>query len=96
METEVKSKRLEMAERILSAARKLDLCQVYAGFIYPPSEGRNYYQVPLCRARTIDASVHVYGRTCITLRVLGNGYDKQTYRSVEDVVATMQRRFGNG
>jgi hypothetical protein len=69
VETVTRSKRYDMAEQIAFAVRARGLDQVYASGIHLPEYGvRNYYSVPICRARTLDGEVRVYGRTYITLR----------------------------
>lgn len=100
MQTELKkSARHEAAIRIAEAAKACGLAEVYAGGVEPPSEGRNFYSVSLCRARTVDGSIRVYGPTFITvwyetsIRHLPRT-EKTTLRSAEQAVEFLQSRFG--
>lgn len=94
-----KSARHEAAERIAATAKECGLAEVHAGGFEPPSPGRNFYSVPLCRAKSVDGSVRIYGPTFITLwyetgiRHLPRT-EKTTLRSVEQTIEFLRDRFG--
>jgi hypothetical protein len=95
-----KSERREAAERIAALAAELTLDEVYAGGVAPPSAGKNYYGVLLCRRETVDGSVRVYGPSFITvvyktaIRTLPHT-EHATLRSVEQAEAFLRSRFGS-
>lgn len=94
-----RSERHEAAIRIAEAAKACGLAEVYAGGIEPPSQGRNYYSVSLCRAKCVDGSIRVYGPTFITawyetsIRHLPRT-EKTTLRSADQAIEFLRSRFG--
>jgi hypothetical protein len=69
METTSKSRRAEVAASIAEAVHEMGLDEVYAGgTINPADPEHNYYTVLFCKARILDGSVRVYGRSSITVR----------------------------
>jgi hypothetical protein len=88
VETVTRSKRYDMADQIARAARARGLDQVYASGIHLPEYGvRNYYSIPICRARTLDGEVRIYGRTYVTIRWNRNA--PVVCRSIEEALALL-------
>ena len=95
------SERRTAATRIAELAKNIALAEVYAGGVEPPSQGKNYYSVTLCRAESVDGSVRVYGPSFITIwyktaiRTLPHT-EHVTLRSVEQAEEFLRSRFGKG
>ena len=60
-------RRSEIAAYLANVAREVELDQVYAGGFDLPDDKRNYYSILLCRAKSVDGSIRVYGPTNITI-----------------------------
>lgn len=99
METLVKSRRAEVAVRIAEAVAEMGLNEVYAGGTFEPSgPGHNYYTVLFCKARILDGSVRVYGRTAITVRwqtaIRDLPRNGQVFcRSAEEAIGVLREQF---
>lgn len=95
-----KSERHAVAERLAEVARECKLDQVYAGGYEPPSEGKNYYSILLCRAESVDGSIRVYGQSFITIvyktaiRYLPHT-EHVTLRNVHQAEEFLRSRFGS-